>query len=195
MTIPAAFEPVSDEQAARIRRRFPAVPERFSATLDVEGVDARGLVTPGMPRPKLDGVPIPATSLATASTVNIIESDADAWRQTILGLDCDLCGETLARDQRVYMAAEIDPVAADWLLVRGGMHRRCFNATCHWCVHIRERLLAGTMVGCSLPYADTFNEDIFEVVDHDETDTGTHVIAEYRVRRAAVDVAWPFRGD
>lgn len=181
-------------QAAAIRRRFPAVPGAFSQTVAVDG-DPSSLVAVGMPRPKLNGVPIPATSLVDGATVNIIESDEALWLAALAQRRCDLCLEPLDREPRMYVAGEADPGRPGWVRVRGGMHRRCFRATCHWCVHIRERLLDGSMCAGSIALADTRNADRFEIICDAQTPGQDTPIGEYRVALWALVPEWPYRSD
>jgi hypothetical protein len=77
------------------------------------------------------------------------------------------------------------------------MHRRCFVATCHWCVHIRERLLDGSMCAGSIAMAATTDPDRFEIVHDDDSPStaAANVISEYRVALWALEPEWPYRTD
>lgn len=164
-----------------------------SKPLPLGELSADDIYEEGMPRPKIDGVPIPATSLVTVDgTVSIVGSHPDDWRDVIEWRLCDLCALTLRTDERAYMVAERD---GDELVARGAMHRRCFIAAAHWCPHLREGLLAGTLVACSSSTRALFDPALTAVAAKRGGDrmSASHVLAEYRISESAVTPEWPYR--
>src|SRR5436190_1347924 len=96
----------SPEEVSEIRRRLPAVGLEYSG--DMSGTDvSSALVAPGMPRPKLRGVPIPATSLVEDGNLSIIRSDADSWRGWLADRRCDLCVEPVDGEDRAWLIGEL----------------------------------------------------------------------------------------
>jgi hypothetical protein len=167
----------------------------FSGLITADDIEPQLLTAPGMPRPLYRKVPIPATAFAAEGQLNIIESDVDQWREVIAQRQCDLCNEPLMSETRMYLVGERDHADDRYLLVRGGLHRHCYLATCNWCVHIRNRLLDGSMLACSLSFAATFDSGIFQILDFEEHEhtAEANVIGQYRVSMAAIKHEWPFK--
>jgi hypothetical protein len=178
-----------------IRSRFPRVPMRFSKTIQDPRVPELGVNRPGMPRPKLDGVPIPATSLVVDDTVNIIQSTPELWQHVLAERLCDLCAEPLSSEDLIWLFIEYEQNVPDWGYARGGMHKRCFSMTAHWCPHIRERLLDGTIHGAHISTADAHNPDLFILADETNSPetVASNAMAEYKIARELLTDVWPFK--
>lgn len=189
------FHVPSSEEVAEIRRRLPAVGFEYSG--DVTGADvSTALVAPGMPRPKLRGVPIPATSLVEDSSLSIIRSDADSWRGWLADRRCDLCVESVALEERAWFVGELlEHEDGDRVLARGVMHRRCWLATSHWCPHLREGLLEGWMVAGSCAVEDLLDQAHTKLLrdDSDAPPVTPGAIAEFSIAIEVVRPEWPFR--
>jgi hypothetical protein len=182
------------DTAAAIRRRLPSVPMEFSRTIEADDINPDQLSRPGWPRPRYRHTPIPATSLITEGRLNIIASTPEDWRAVLCERRCDLCAEPLD-EQYWWLFGEMIDEAPGWLLVRGCMHRRCWQATAHWCVHIRERLLDGSMCSARITAEQTTNPEVFTILDGNDTPltAEANIIAEYRIAEQAVEAVWPFR--
>lgn len=186
------FHRPDQAEADAIRGRLPDVPGVFSGTVSDDSIDPRKLKRPGMPRPKLRGVPIPATSLVSDDKVNIIQSRPEEWVGVIEHYQCDLCALPLLAEERAYcIAEEYD----EYLIARGLMHRQCWVSAAHWCPHLREGLLDGSMVSGSCSVDDMTNPaQVQALIAGSETPPlAPHVIAEYRLALEAVVPEWPFK--
>ena len=190
----ALFRRVPAHEADVIRSRLPPVPGEFSGTIEADDIDPEALTRPGWPRPRYRRIPIPATSYAQPGELNIIRSDDDAWRATLLERRCDLCAEPLD-EPHLWLFGETIEDEPDWLLVRGCMHRRCWVSTAHWCVHIRERLLDSTMCAGALAAELSTDPAFMQILDKTSSSVTAeaNIIAEYRIARDAVIPAWPYR--
>lgn len=192
------FHHPSAEEVAAIRARLPRVPMRHSGLIPLEGLSPGQIFAEGMPRPKIEGVPIPATSLVTRDgRVSIIGSHPEDWREVIADRLCDLCAEELSSGKRAYVIGPVKGEHSEQVLIaRGAMHKRCFSAASHWCPHLREGLLGETQRAGSLTIEELFDPQITRVAADEgqgpELSRPT-VIAEYQIVLEALRPEWPFQ--
>lgn len=189
------FHTPSETEIDEIRRRLPKVGMEYSGILSGPDVTP-ALVSPGMPRPKLNGVPIPATSLVRDGELSIIHSDDASWRKWLEERRCDLCVEPVMGEERAWFVAEqVELEGEERLIARGVMHRRCWLATSHWCPHLREGLLDGHLVAGSCRTEDLADPELTTLLRDDgpEPPTMAGVTAEYAIAAGAVRPEWPFR--